>query len=491
MSDISEHAQRLAKLKQLREQGWDYPNDFRRTITLGEVRRDYGDEAALKNAPETLALCGRLVSKRGMGTLTFADLTDESGKLQLCFQRDEIGRDIYKEQVKALDLGDLIGVSGELFFTKTGELSLRVRELHLLCKALHPLPDKYHGLNDPETRYRQRYLDLLANPSLRDLFRRRAQINHYLRESFREQGFLEVETPMMQPMAGGAVARPFITHHNALDLDLFLRVAPELYLKRLVVGGFERVFELNRNFRNEGVSARHNPEFSMLECYWAYADYRDMMGLIETMLAGLCRTLTGGETLEYQGDALPFTTPFARMSLAESVQRAHPDLDIGATDALRTRCKEKKIPLTDSMSLEALQVALFEHTVEDTLLAPTFITDYPVEVSPLARRHPDNPQLSERFELFIGGRELANGFSELNDPEDQAARFTAQAEQQQRGDMEAMPFDQDYLQALEYGLPPTAGAGIGIDRLVMLFTDSASIRDVLLFPLLRPRPPES
>ena len=487
MSDTSEHTQRQAKLKQLREQGWNYPNDFRRTHTLGAVRQDYADEATLKNAPETLALCGRLVSKRGMGTLTFADLTDESGKLQLCFQRDEIGREIYKEQVKALDLGDIIGVSGELFFTKTGELSLRVRELHMLCKALHPLPDKYHGLNDPETRYRQRYLDLLANPSLRDLFRKRSEVNHYLREFFREQGFLEVETPMMQPMAGGAVARPFITHHNALDLDLFLRVAPELYLKRLVVGGFERVFELNRNFRNEGISSRHNPEFSMLECYWAYADYHDMMGLIETMLNGLCRQLTDSETLEYQGDTLDFRLPFAQMSLAESVQRAHPDLDIKAADALRARCKEKNIPLTDSMSLEALQVALFEHTVENTLIAPTFITDYPVEVSPLARRKRNNPHLAERFELFIGGRELANGFSELNDPEDQAARFKEQVEQQQRGDHEAMPFDQDYLQALEYGLPPTAGAGIGIDRLVMLCTNSASIRDVLLFPLLRPR----
>jgi len=481
-----QEARRRQKLAAWRDAGDAYPNDFRPTHLAGELLRDHGgdDNATLEQAAVTVTLAGRLMARRVMGKAAFAHLQDRSGRMQLFIRRQDLPAGDYDGLFKDLDIGDIIGIGGVLFVTKTGELSVRVNKLRLLVKSLRPLPEKFHGLSDAETRHRRRYVDLIINRSTRELFRRRSAIVEQVRRFFLRHDFLEVETPMMQAIPGGALARPFVTHHNALDMPLYLRVAPELYLKRLVAGGFERVFEINRNFRNEGVSARHNPEFTMLEFYQAYADHRDLMDLSEELL----RDLTGGRTLRYQGRDINFAR-FERMTLAESLLRHNRELNekvLGDAEQLRAAARRLGVDAAAGDGLGALQEKLFEKTVEHRLQNPTFITAFPVEVSPLSRRSDSDPALSDRFELFIAGLEVANGFSELNDPEDQAERFRRQAERQDGGDAEAMHFDADYIRALEYGLPPTAGEGIGIDRLVMLLTDSASIRDVLLFPLMRP-----
>ena len=491
MLDESEQMQqRREKLKQLRTSGVPFPNDFRRDAFAGDLADCYAD------APEKLAqgtvrvkVAGRLISRRVMGKASFAHIRDMTGQIQLFVQRDRLPEGVYNEQFKKFDIGDIICAEGELFHTKTGELSIRTDTLRLLTKSLRPLPEKYHGLIDPEIRYRQRYVDLIVNESTRQVFRTRAAIIQYIRSFMIERLFLEVETPMMHPIPGGALARPFATYHNALDMPLFLRVAPELYLKRLVVGGFERVFEINRSFRNEGISTRHNPEFTMLEFYWAYADYQDLIDLTEKLVRGLFQTVLGTQKISYQGQEIDFSKPFKRWTLLESIAHFCPDIEIrDLTDPTRARalCDRLDIPVQRGDGLGKLQMELFEKQVEDKLVDPVFITAYPVEVSPLSRRNDVEQDLSDRFELFAGRRELANGFSELNDPEDQADRFKKQVKDKEAGDVEAMHYDADYIRALEYGMPPTAGEGIGIDRLVMLMTDSPSIRDVLLFPHMRP-----
>jgi lysyl-tRNA synthetase class 2 len=396
----------------------------------------------------------------------------------------------YNDQFKKWDIGDIVGAEGALFKTKVGELSVRVDDIRLLTKALRPLPEKFHGIADQEIKYRQRYLDLIMNDESRKTFLMRSQIVAYIRQFLADRNFLEVETPMMQAIPGGATARPFETHHNALDMGLYLRIAPELYLKRLVVGGFERVFEINRNFRNEGLSTRHNPEFTMLEFYQAYAEYGDLMDLTEAMLKGLAENVVGNRVVEYQGEKYDFGKPFDRMTVLESILHFNADLKLSDIDNREAAVKvadNLKIPIKESYGLGKVQIEIFEKTVEDRLMNPTFITAYPVEVSPLARRNDDNPHVTDRFEFFVGGREIANGFTELNDAEDQAERFRMQVEEKEAGDDEAMHYDADYIVALEHGMPPTAGEGIGIDRLVMLFTDAPSIKDVLLFPQMRPK----
>jgi len=483
-------AQRRDKLAQVRGQGIAFPNDFRRNVVAGELHAHYGDmdAAELETRNVRAKVAGRLMSRRVMGKASFAHLQDMSGRIQLFVQRDVLGADAYAWFKQALDLGDICGASGSLFKTKTGELSIRVDRLRLLTKALRPLPEKWHGLSDQESRYRQRYLDLIMNEATRETFRTRTGIVQFIREFLNGRAFLEVETPMMQAIPGGAVARPFVTHHNALDMQLFLRIAPELYLKRLVVGGFEKVYEINRNFRNEGLSTRHNPEFTMLEFYQAYADYRDLMDLTEAMIRDMAQAVLGSTRLSYQGETYDLAEPFVRMSVRESILHFNPELspaDIDAPAPARAVAERLGVHLKEGYGLGKLQVEIFEKTVEHRLLQPTFITDYPTEVSPLARQSDSDPFVTERFEFFVGGREIANGFSELNDPEDQAERFRKQVADKDAGDLEAMHFDADYIRALEHGMPPTAGEGIGIDRLVMLFTDSPSIRDVLLFPHMR------
>jgi len=483
-------AERRAKLGALREQGIAFPNDFRRNVMAGELHAHYGewDGERLEAEPIRVAVAGRMMSRRVMGKAAFANLKDMSGAIQLFVQRDALPEGTYPS-FKKWDLGDIVGAEGVLFRTKTGELSVKVDSLRLLTKSLRPLPEKWHGLSDQETRYRQRYVDLIINDVTRETFRVRSRMVHHIREFLVERGYLEVETPMMQAIPGGATARPFITYHNALDMELYLRIAPELYLKRLVVGGFEKVFEINRNFRNEGLSTRHNPEFTMLEFYQAYADYHDMMDLTETMLRELAQQVLGTTTVEYQGEQYDFGAPFRRMTVKESILAFNPDLkpeQLDDPEAARAVAEGLGIPLKASYGLGKVQIEIFEKTVEHRLKDPTFITAYPTEVSPLARRSDDDPFVTDRFEFFVGGREIANGFSELNDPEDQAERFRRQVEEKEAGDEEAMHFDADYIAALEHGMPPTAGEGIGIDRLVMLFTDSPSIRDVLLFPHMRP-----
>jgi lysyl-tRNA synthetase class 2 len=484
-------AQRREKLAELRSQGHAFPNDFRRDALAGDLHRDYGDwtPESLEEAPLRVAIAGRLMSRRVMGKASFSHLQDMSDRIQLFVSRDELGEAAYAAYKRDLDIGDIVGCEGMLFKTKTGELSVRCTSVRLLTKALRPLPEKWHGLADMETRYRQRYVDLIVNQSTRDTFRTRVAIIAYIRDYLNRRAFLEVETPMMHVIPGGAVARPFVTHHNALDMQLFLRIAPELYLKRLVVGGFERVYEINRNFRNEGLSTRHNPEFTMLEFYQAYADYRDLMDLTEDLLRGMAETVLGTTRFDYQGTAFDFGQPFERLTVREAVLRFNPQFTPAAIDDLESARRSARSlgiePMAD-WGLGRLHIAIFELTGEHQLIAPTFITEYPTEVSPLARRNDQNPEVTDRFEFFIGGREIANGFSELNDAEDQAERFRHQAAQKDAGDLEAMYYDADYIRALEYGLPPTAGEGIGIDRLVMLFTDSPSIRDVLLFPHMRP-----
>jgi lysyl-tRNA synthetase class 2 len=482
-------AERRAKLARLREDGVAFPNDFRRDALAADLHAGFGevDNEGLEARQVRVRVAGRMMFKRVMGKASFAKLQDSSGQMQAYLQANVLG-DAY-EDFKGWDVGDILAVEGTLMRTRAGELSVKADSVRLLAKSLRPLPDKWHGLADTETRYRRRYVDLIMSEESRRVFRARTATVRYLRDFLDAQGFLEVETPMMQPIPGGAAARPFVTHHNALDLDMYLRIAPELYLKRLVVGGFERVYEINRNFRNEGLSTQHNPEFTMLELYQAYADYRDLMEMVERLMQGLADSLLGTRQLTWQGKAVDLRGPFARVTIEESVLQNNPGLE-----ASRLRDREYLAGVATRLGVAIgkhdgpgkLQLEIFEKTCEHTLEQPTFVYAYPAEVSPLSRRNDADPFLTDRFEFFVGGRELANGFSELNDPEDQAERFHEQASRKEAGDDEAMVFDADYVRALEYGLPPTAGLGIGVDRLVMLLTDSASIRDVLLFPHLRP-----
>ncbi len=479
-------AERRGKLDELRAAGNAFPNDFRRTALAAQLQADYQETSKeeLEQANETYSVCGRLVRNRG----AFLLIQDDGGEIQLYVNRKELP-EAQLDAIKSWDLGDIVAASGPLHRSGKGDLYINMQEARLLTKALRPLPDKFHGLSDQEMRYRQRYVDLIVNPESRDVFRKRSQIIDSIRRFMQERDFMEVETPMMQVIPGGAAAKPFVTHHNALDLDMYLRIAPELYLKRLTVGGFERVFEINRNFRNEGLSTRHNPEFTMLEYYWAYADYRDAMDLTEAMLRRVSQDVLGSTMVHYQGEDYDLSQPFERLSVFESILHYNPDISAEALSdeqSARSIAEGLGIPLKDSWGLGKVQIEIFEKTVEDRLLQPTFITAYPTEVSPLARRNDDDPFVTDRFEFFLAGRELANGFSELNDAEDQAERFRAQVAEKEAGDEEAMHYDEDYVTALEYGLPPTAGEGIGIDRLVMFFTDSPSIRDVLLFPHMRP-----
>lgn len=484
--------QRRTKLDALRQGGIAFPTDFRRNVVSGELLAEYGEKSKeeLEEQPVRVKLAGRMMTRRIMGKASFCHIQDMSGKIQLYVTRDALPESFYNEQFKKWDIGDIVGAEGTLFKTKVGELSVRVDDIHLLTKALRPLPEKFHGIADQEIKYRQRYLDLIMSDESRNTFLMRSKIVAYIRQFLTDRNYLEVETPMMQTIPGGATARPFETHHNALDMGMYLRIAPELYLKRLVVGGFERVFEINRNFRNEGLSTRHNPEFTMLEFYQAYAEYGDLMDLTEAMLKGLAEDIVGQATVEYQGDHYDFGKPFDRMTVVESILHFNPDLKIADIDNREAAVKVAEklgIPIKDSYGLGKVQIEVFEKTVENRLMNPTFITAYPVEVSPLARRNDKNPHVTDRFEFFVGGKEIANGFTELNDAEDQAERFRKQVEEKEAGDDEAMHFDADYIIALEHGMPPTAGEGIGIDRLVMLFTNSPSIRDVLLFPHMKPR----
>lgn len=508
-------AERRRKLEALRAEGGAYPNDFRRDAVAADLHRDCGalDRQALEDAPTRVRVAGRLVGKRVMGKTSFAVLRDMSGDIQLMLGAAAAGEDACR-RFKTFDVGDIVGAEGLVTRTKTGELSVRVEHLRLLVKSLHPLPEKFHGLADIETRHRKRYLDLIAGGGAREIFRKRSRIVAAIRDDLNRRGFLEVETPMMQPLPGGAAARPFITRHHALDMPLYLRVAPELYLKRLVVGGLEKVYEINRNFRNEGVSARHNPEFTMLEFYQAYADYRDLMQLTGELLRRVCDEVCGGPVVEFDGRRLDFSGPFDELRFDDAILRHNPALDAAALqDPSRLAKALADVGAdagavagvgTDTIAAAAdagvaaagaatagiakLKLELFEKTVEPRLEQPTFITAFPTEVSPLARRSDDDPEVADRFELFIAGLEIANGFSELNDADDQRLRFREQARDRADGDDEAMYYDADYIEALEYGLPPTAGEGIGIDRLVMLLTGASSIRDVILFPQMRRRP---
>ena len=483
-------AERRRKLDALREQGMAYPNDFRRNATADELQRTFEehDNDALTEEHVEVAVVGRMMVKRVMGKASFIKLQDRSGQIQVRLERDRLAEGVYAD-FKKWDVGDIVGARGVLFRTQTGELTVLADEIRLLTKSLRPLPEKFHGLADQETRYRQRYVDLIMNESSRQVFRRRSEIVAYIRAFLDSQDYLEVETPMMQVTPGGAIARPFKTHHNALDMTLYLRIAPELNLKRLIVGGFERVYEINRNFRNEGVSTQHNPEFTMLELYRAYADYTDLIDMVEALMHGMAEAVLGTTRVNYQGEEFDFAEPFARVTVEEVILHFNPDLDAAGLrdrDYLAGVCERMGIPIKDSYGPGKLQVEIFEKTGESNLRKPTFVMQYPTEVSPLSRRNDDDPFVTDRFEFFIAGREIANGFSELNDPEDQAERFRAQVADREAGDEEAMAFDHDYIRALEYGMPPTAGIGIGIDRLVMLLTDSPSIRDVLLFPHMRP-----
>ena len=475
-------AERRSKLAALRARGQAYPNDFRRDALAAELHaaHDAKSNEEIEPLQAKVAVAGRMVLKRVMGKACFAALQDMSGRIQLYVTMDGVGAETL-DQFKHWDLGDIVGATGTLFKTKTGELSVRCNAIRLLAKALRPLPEKFHGLADQEQKYRQRYIDLITNPASREIVQA-------IREFFVGRGFLEVETPMMHSIPGGAAARPFTTHHNALDMTLFLRIAPELYLKRLVVGGLEKVFEINRNFRNEGMSTRHNPEFTMLEFYEAYRDYRYLMDLTEELVRSVAERVLGTTSITYQGQAIDLGRAFDRLTMAEAIHRYHPQFplhELAKREYLRVALAPFDVEVFDTDGVGLLQLKLFEATTEDKLIQPTFIVAHPTDVSPLARANDANPSVTDRFELFITGREIANGFSELNDPEDQAARFAEQAKAKDAGDEEAMFYDADYVRALEHGLPPTAGEGIGIDRLVMLLTDAPSIRDVILFPQLK------
>jgi lysyl-tRNA synthetase, class II len=482
--------ERRAKLRALRSGGNPFPNDFRRRNLAADLHQAHGDSTneALEAQPVAVAVAGRMVLKRVMGKASFATLQDMSGRIQLYISNDATGEPVHGA-FKHWDLGDILGAEGTLFRTKTGELTIKVSALRLLSKSLRPLPEKFHGLTDQEQRYRQRYVDLIVTPEARQTFLVRSRIIQSFRDFFVSRGYLEVETPMMQPLPGGAAARPFVTHHNALDMQLYLRIAPELYLKRLVVGGFEKVFEINRNFRNEGMSTRHNPEFTMLEFYEAYQDHNHLMDLTEEMLRKVAIDATGSAQVSYQGETIDLSKPFDRLTMAQAIARYNPEYplaELAKPEYLKAALARFEVEIFPTDGVGLLQLKLFEQTTESRLIQPTFIIAHPTDVSPLARRNDADPAVTDRFELFISGREIANGFSELNDPEDQAERFREQAAAKDAGDEEAMFYDADYIRALEYGLPPTAGEGIGIDRLVMLLTDSPSIRDVILFPHMRP-----
>ncbi|MBF6618362.1 MAG: lysine--tRNA ligase [Candidimonas sp.] len=487
-------AERRGKLGKLRAEGVAYPNDFRPDAQAADLHASYGeqDKEALAELATPVKVAGRMMLKRVMGKASFATLQDSTGRIQVFLDKAKLGEDLYA-QFKTWDSGDILGVEGTVFKTNKGELSVHASTIKLLTKSLRPLPDKFHGVADQELRYRQRYVDLIMTEDTRRTFIARSKAIGSLRQFMLNAGFLEVETPMLHPIPGGAAAKPFVTHHNALDMEMFLRIAPELYLKRLVVGGFDRVFEVNRNFRNEGVSPRHNPEFTMMEFYAAYTDYRWLMDFTESLIREAAIAATGSAVLTYQEQPLDLSQPFDRLTIAQAILKYAPSYTAAQLEDenyLRTELKRLGAdvhgPVLARAGLGALQLALFEETAEAKLWKPTYIIDYPVEVSPLARASDTQAGITERFELFITGREIANGFSELNDPEDQAARFKAQVEAKDAGDEEAMFYDADYIRALEYGLPPTGGCGIGIDRLIMLLTDSPSIRDVILFPHLRP-----
>ncbi len=481
----------LRKLETFRELGINpYPNRFKISHTIGEVveaYRDEEDETKLEAAGE-FVLAGRMMSLRLHGRISFAHIRDYTGKIQILVERDVVGRDFYNKVFKKLDVGDFLGVKGTLFRTRTGELTLRAQEVTLLSKVLRPLPEKWHGLKDVELRYRQRYLDLIANEESRRVFMIRSQVIRKIREFLVERGFMEVETPMMQPIPGGAAARPFVTHHNALDIDLYLRIAPELYLKRLVVGGFDRVFELGKCFRNEGISTEHNPEFTMVEFYMAYADYMDLMDLTEELLSTLAREVLGTTQVNYSDYTLDLEPPYRRITFFHALKEIGQVPPEVLEDEARAReyARELEIEEENLATFGKVLGEIFERRVEPMLVQPTFVYDYPRDISPLAKSKEDDPSLVERFEFFMACKEVANAYTELNDPLDQKERFLEQLRERARGDDEAHRMDEDYIRALEYGLPPTAGEGIGIDRLVMILTDSPSIRDVILFPTLRP-----
>jgi lysyl-tRNA synthetase class 2 len=483
-------ARRRQKLVDLKNGGiHPFPNDFRVTHAVADLQKmaDQAPESLGEDAP-VFSVAGRMMAVNRFGKSAFIRFRDRTGQLQGYVRRDKVGPEAY-DLFKQLDVGDIVGLTGGMFQTRTGEWTLLVQEFRLLCKSTRPLPEKFHGLRDPEKRYRRRYLDLLVNAETREIFRRRSRIIQAVREFLLERDFLEVETPMMQPIPGGAEAEPFVTHHNALGMDLYLRVAPELYLKRLVVGGFDRVFEINRNFRNEGVSTQHNPEFTMLEFYQAYATHHDLMDLTEAMFREVAERVTGSAVVAYQGETVDFSAPWRRLRLSEALAEVggvNPAI-LDDREALLRLADDREVRVTKTGRLGKIVTKLFDALVEPHLVQPTFITDYPVEVSPLSRRSDVAPDLTERFELFVAGREIANGFSELNDPEDQLGRFQQQAADRDAGDREAHFMDTEYIEALEYGMPPTAGEGIGIDRLTMLLTDAASIREVILFPHLKSR----
>lgn len=482
---------RLKKLDQMRlEDEPLYPNSFRRNTTAETVQERFGEASSddLEGVEEGFSLAGRIVAMRDFGKSCFLQIQDESGRLQLYLRKNIVGEEAYEKFKRWVDIGDLFGADGRLFRTKTGELTLQVDRYELLAKALRPLPEKFHGLRDIELRYRKRYQDLIVNPSVRATFRMRAEIIRWIRGFFDRKGFLEVETPMMHPIAGGAAARPFATYHNALEQSLYLRIAPELYLKRLLVGGFAKVYELNKNFRNEGLSTRHNPEFTMIEFYEAYAGYEDFMSMTEELICGLLNDLLGTHCITYQGMDLDFTPPWSRLTLEQALVEHGGFSEDETKDlrALRSTCERVGIERIGNMGHGELLVELFEQTVEEKLIQPTFVTQYPVEVSPLARSTEGRPDRVDRFELYVAGREVANGFSELNDPEEQRRRFVDQVEKRRQGDETAQQMDEDFVEALEFGMPPAAGEGIGMDRLVMFLTDSPSIRDVILFPQMRP-----
>ncbi|AWB33318.1 lysine--tRNA ligase [Orrella marina] len=487
---IAERRQKLAEIRQI---GQVFPNDFTPGHRAATLHYLYGeqDKPTLEAAGHEVSVAGRMMLKRVMGKASFATLQDATGRIQIYLDKGSIGEDVY-EHFKHWDLGDILGVHGKVFKTNKGELSIHASQIRLLSKSLRPLPDKFHGVTDQELRYRQRYVDLIVTQQTRDTFVMRSKAIAAMRQIMVEHEFLEVETPMLQPIPGGAAAKPFITHHNALDMAMFLRIAPELYLKRLIVGGFERVFEINRNFRNEGVSPRHNPEFTMMEFYAAYTDYRWLMDFTESLIREIAIRATGSATLTYQDRTLDLAKPFKRQTIVEAIKEHAPHYEteqLGTVKFLKEELERLGVNINDpaftNAGVGAWQLALFEEVAEPNLWDPTYIIDYPVEVSPLARASDSQPGVTERYELFIAGRELANGFSELNDPEDQAARFAAQVAAKDAGDEEAMYYDEDYIRALEYGMPPTGGCGIGVDRLIMLLSDSPSIRDVILFPHMR------
>jgi len=483
-------AQRRQDLKELRKTGNAYTNQFKRDSLALDLHAQYENKSKEELEGESIkvAVAGRMMSRRIMGKASFAHIQDMSGKIQLYVRRDDLADGVYNDGFKKWDIGDIIGATGTIMKTNKGELSIRVDSIELLTKSLQPLPEKFHGLTDQEIRYRQRYVDLIMNEKTRNTFKIRSRVIEFLRSYLKNENYTEVETPMMHVIPGGATARPFTTHHNSLDMELFLRIAPELYLKRLVVGGFEKVFEINRSFRNEGLSPRHNPEFTMLEFYQAYSDYEDLMDLTEDMMRKLTSNLFDSNQVSYQDETYDLEKPFDRMTVFESIlkhNKAINDSDLQSLEKIRNVAEKLEIPFEENYGLGKIQIEIFEKTVESKLLSPTFITQFPTEVSPLARKNSDDPFVTDRFEFFIAGREIANGFSELNDPEEQAERFNKQVEEKKAGDAEAMYFDDDYIKALEYGMPPTAGEGIGIDRLVMFLTDSSSIRDVILFPHMR------